>query len=155
MDPLQSFHLRRQHLFHERPKPEQSSRTQWKMPTTVVLSIRVHQPSSEGTPPLPVGGVVLWGRQTLAGSHLPALLCYWFQLPASAAGARRSGPQSCPRTPRFVSDGGRCARWQQNTPVEATNTLTEGWCRVMLCSEKPTCDLPLPGPPDSSVSSPV
>lgn len=60
------------------------------------------------------------------GSHSPALLWYWFQPPASAAGVRQSVPQSCPQTPRFVSDGERCARWQQNTPEEAIKGLTEG-----------------------------
>lgn len=68
----------------------------------------------------PLGGVV---AEELAGSHSPALLWCWFQLPASAAGVRQSAPRSCPQTPRFVSDGERCARWQQNTPEEAIKGL--------------------------------
>lgn len=52
VDPLKSFHLRRQDLCHEHPKPEQSNQTQRKMPTALVRSIRARQPPSEGTLPL-------------------------------------------------------------------------------------------------------
>lgn len=107
LDPLKSFHLGRQRPFHN-PRNLNS------------------QANYSRRRQLQSRGPAESGSQQRAGSHSPALPCYWFRLPASAAGARRSAPQWCPQTPRFVSDGERCARWQRNTPEEATERLTEG-----------------------------